>query len=324
MRRTVAPIFAVLLLSGTIFGQSPKKRVAILDFDFATVQGNIAAIFGTNQDVGKGISDLLVDRLVTDGRFSVVERTAIAKVLAEQNLSNSDRADASTAAKLGKILGVQYIIIGSITQFGRDDQSHSLGGGGYSGFGSKYGLGNLGTHKAKAVVAVNARMIDTNTAEILAVASGKGESTRSGANLLGGGGANGGGGSGGMSMNSSNFGTTILGEAVSAAVTELATGLENNNSKLPTQVVSVSGMVADVSGNALVINVGSKAGLKAGDHLTITRPVRKITDPATGKVLRSVEEPVGTLTVTDVDESSASGAFSGSGAPKVGDTVKNQ
>ena len=37
-----------------------KKRVAVLNFDYATVQGNIQAIFGTNQDVGKGIADLLV------------------------------------------------------------------------------------------------------------------------------------------------------------------------------------------------------------------------------------------------------------------------
>jgi curli biogenesis system outer membrane secretion channel CsgG len=324
MPKTVALIVAAVVLGGSAFAQVPKKRVAVLDFDFGTVQNSVAAIFGTNQDVGKGISDLLVDRLVTDGRYSVVERNAIAKVLAEQNLSNSDRADANTAAKLGKILGVQYIIIGSITQFGRDDQSRSLGGAGYSGFGSKYGLGNIGTHKSKAVVAVNARMINTDTAEILAVANGKGESTRSGANLLGGGGANGGGGEGAMGMNSSNFGATILGEAVSAAVTQLATGLENSDSKLPTQVVAISGLVADVSGNTLIINIGSKAGVKAGDHLVITRPLRKITDPATGKVLRAIEQSVGNLTVTDVDESSASGTFTGADAPKVGDVVKNR
>jgi len=323
MRRTVAPILIPLLLSVTVFGQAPKKRVAVLDFDFATVQGNVAAIFGTNQDVGKGISDLLVDRLVTDGRYSVVERSAIAKVLAEQNFSNSDRADANTAAKLGKVLGVQYIIIGSITQFGRDDQNRTLGGSGYSGFGSKYGLGNIGTHKAKAIVGINARMVNTDTAEILVVAAGKGESTRSGTSLLGAGGSDGSGGSGGMSMSSSNFGATILGEAVGAAVTQVATNLESSESKLPAQIVFISGMVADVSGKNLVVNVGSKAGIKVGDHLLITRPVRKITDPATGKVLRSVEDAVGDLTVTDVDEASASGTFAGAGSPKVGDTVKN-
>ena len=40
--------------------QGRKKRVAILDFDYATVQTNSAAVFGTNVDIGKGITDLLV------------------------------------------------------------------------------------------------------------------------------------------------------------------------------------------------------------------------------------------------------------------------
>ena len=43
-----------------------KKRIAVNNFDFATVQSSVAAIFGSNQDVGKGIADMLVDRLVND------------------------------------------------------------------------------------------------------------------------------------------------------------------------------------------------------------------------------------------------------------------
>ena len=63
-----------------------------------------------------------------DGVYSVIERNAIDKILAEQNFSNSDRANPDTAAKIGRILGVDAIIIGSITQFGRDDKNRSIGG----------------------------------------------------------------------------------------------------------------------------------------------------------------------------------------------------
>ena len=62
---------------------------------------NSAAIFGTNVDVGKGIADLLVTDLVKDGTFSIIERKALDKVMAEQNFSNSNRADPTSAAKLG-------------------------------------------------------------------------------------------------------------------------------------------------------------------------------------------------------------------------------
>src|SRR5215831_1345526 len=103
-----------------------KKRVAIFDFDYATVQSASAAAFGTNVDVGKGISDLLVRHLVQDGTYSVIERKAMDKILAEQNFSNSDRADANSAAKIGRLLGVDAIIIGSITQFGRDDKNTTV------------------------------------------------------------------------------------------------------------------------------------------------------------------------------------------------------
>ena len=175
-------VMTVALLSSA---QQKKKRVAVMDFDYATVRSGIAAIFGTDVDIGKGITDLIVDRLVNSGVYSVIERKAIDKILAEQNLSNSDRADPASAAKIARILGVDAIIIGSITQFGRDDQSTSVGGGAVGGITRKFGIGGVQRKEAKAVVGINARMIDTSTAEILGVASGKGESQRSGTSLLG-------------------------------------------------------------------------------------------------------------------------------------------
>lgn len=303
--------------------QAPKKRVAVFNFEYGTVSSSVASIFGTNHDVGKGIADLLVDRLVKDGTYSVIERKAIEKVLAEQNFSNTDRADANTAARLGKILGVDAIIIGSITQFGRDDRSVGLGGSAVGGLAGRYGLGKVGTKNAKAVVAITARLVNTETAEILATATGKGESKRSGVSLLGAGGSSGGAGTGAMDMSSQNFANTILGEAVSEAVASLASQLNSQASLLPTRAVSISGLVADVSGNTLILNVGSAAGVKVGDRLKVTRPVREVRDPATGKVIRRIEEPLGEVVITEVDASSSVGTFTGAQRPKTGDAVKN-
>jgi len=50
---------------------------------------------------------------------------------------------------------------------------------------------------------------------------------------------------------------------------------------------------------------------------------REIKDPATGRVIRKIEETLGTLTITEADEESAVGTFAGATPPKVGDTVKN-
>jgi curli biogenesis system outer membrane secretion channel CsgG len=301
-----------------------KKRVAVLSFEYGTVQSSVSAIFGTNQDVGKGISDMLVQKLVEDGKYSVIERNAIDKVLGEQNFGNSDRVDSSTAAKIGKILGVDAVIMGSITQFGRDDKSTGIGGGGLGGYGSKFGLGGIKKSNAKAVVGITCRLVDTTTAEILAAVTGTGESSRSGTSLIGAGGGGGSAGGGGVDMSSSNFANTILGEAVHQAVESMATQLDDKAAALPTRKIEFSGIVADVTGNTLVLNIGSKDGVKVGDTIDISRPVKTVKDPTTGKVLRTITSKMGTATVTDVDAQSATASYTGSAPAKVGDAVKNQ
>ncbi len=320
MFRTFRVLLVLTLLSSTSFAQD-KKRVAVLDFDYGTVRSAVQAYFGTDQDVGKGISILLEEKLVQDGKYRVIDRNTMDKILKEQNFSNSDRVDASSAAKIGQILGVNCIIVGSITQFGRDDKHIGGGGVGY-GLG-KIGLGGLHKNDSKAVVDVTAKMVDVNTAEILAVVTGTGESKRSGFGVGGGGGGWTGGGGGQVDMGSSNFANTILGEAVNAAVANMGQQLDDKASILPTVKVSVSGLVADVTGNTLILNVGSKAGIKVGDQLTISRKVKDVKDPTTGAVIKTITSQLGTATVTEVDEGSATATFNGSGTPKVGDVAKS-
>ena len=325
LRKTVSIGIFVALAVATAQAQQ-KKRVAVMNFDYATVTSSVAQIFGTNQDVGKGIADLLVDRLVNDGVYSVIERKQLDKILAEQNFSNSDRADPSTAAKIGKVLGVDAIIIGSITQFGRDDKKTDVGGGAIGGITGRFGIGGVRRSEATAVVGVTGRMINTSTAEILASATARGESSRKGTGLIGAGGSSAGLGAGGLDMTSSNFGNTILGEAVHQAVNNMAQQLEAKAASLPSApVVELSGLVADVSPDGtLILNVGSKNGIKVGDTLAIKRKVREVRDPATGKVLRLIEDSVGTVTLTEVEAGSSVGKFTGPAPAKVGDTVSRR
>lgn len=301
--------------------QAPrKKRVAILDFDYGTVRSYVAGLFGTDVDVGKGISDLLVKHLVQDGTYSVIERKMLDKILAEQNFSNSDRANPSTAAQLGKILGVDAIIVGTITQFGGEDKNVKVGGAG-GGFGG-FGLGGFGRKNSKAIVTVDARVIDIDTAEILAVADGKGESKRSSTSLLGGGGKWSGWGAGGVDFGSSNFQETIIGEAVKLAVEDMTKDLVAANDRLRARTVTVEGLVAAVDGGVIILNVGAKTGLKVGDELSVERVGREIKDPATGQVIRRMTSKIGVVKVTDIDDISAVCALISGTDVKVGDMVK--
>jgi len=275
------PILAILLViaagvvSQAANAQSPSKRrprIAVLDFDYATVQSYSSALFGTNVDIGKGITDLLVTGLVKDGTYSIIERKALDKIMAEQNFSNSNRADPTSAARIGKLLGVDAIIEGSITQFGNETKKTNLGGGG-GGWGG-FGLGGVGHSNSKANVSITARLINIDTGEIMGVAEGAGQSSRSSTSLLGGGG---------------NWHGWGGGDAPKVAV----------------RTITVDGLVAAVDGGQIVLNVGRRAGVNAGDQLEVVRVTKVIKDPSTGAVIRKLTSLIGVVKATDVDDSSA-------------------
>jgi curli biogenesis system outer membrane secretion channel CsgG len=214
---TAALALAALAVATPARAQSTRPTVAILDLDYGAIQH----WWEGNWDIGKGIADLIVDGLVEDGSYRVIERKRLDAILAEQNFSNSDRADPSAAsvAKIGKALGVKYLLVGSITKFGTEKKDLNVGGGGFGRLGGA--IGRVGTQKGKANVAVTVRMIDSSTGEIMASAKGDGTSQRSGLLLGGGGAGTGGFGGGGVSMGSSDYRDTILGEATEAAVKQV-------------------------------------------------------------------------------------------------------
>lgn len=215
LSRLVFAVLAVVCLVGAPAASAQTRpTVTLLDFDFGTIQH----WWSGNWDIGKGIADLIVDELVNDGSFRVIERKRLDAILAEQNFSNSNRADpdAKQVATIGKALGVKYLIVGTITKFGLENKNVGVGGGGFGG--GAFGLGRVGTTKGTASVAITARIVDTTTGEIMASAKGEGTSKRTGLLLGGGAGAGGAGGGGGVNMGSSDFQDTILGEATEQAV----------------------------------------------------------------------------------------------------------
>jgi curli biogenesis system outer membrane secretion channel CsgG len=216
-------VAATTVLAAPAPAQDKSKRptVAIMDFEYGTVGYH----WWGQYDIGKGMADQVVDALLEDGSFRVIERKKLDTVLAEQDFSNSDRADPSAAklAKLGKVLGVRYIIAGSITKFGGEEKNY--GGGGLV----KGKLGGLGLKKAKTEVSLTARMIDATTGEILLSAKGEGLSTKGGGLKVG---ALGGGGGAGFSMSSSDYKASAIGEAQEEATKDLVTKIVAKKDRL--------------------------------------------------------------------------------------------
>src|SRR3990172_11116740 len=81
-----------------VSAQTSRPMVAVLDFDFASIQH----WWSGNQDIGAGVSDLLVDALVEDGSFRVIERKRLDAPLAEQDFSNNERAGPGAKKRAGR------------------------------------------------------------------------------------------------------------------------------------------------------------------------------------------------------------------------------
>ena len=133
MKKIILPTLSALLLfliPCTALADFDKTKIAVLDFG---IQGKG---FET-EDMGKIVAEWLTTAFVKAGRFDVIERRMLKKILGEQQLGLSGALDSSSVSKLGQLLGVQVIISGSVMKF-------------------------------QDVLEVNARIIDVESASILA------------------------------------------------------------------------------------------------------------------------------------------------------------
>lgn len=293
MKRTVQ--IALLLVLVTLMMATMgwcKPRVAVMDFDNKTPHGG--------WQLGQGAADMLTTEMVKLGTMDMFERDRLTAVMKEQNLGASGRFDAATAARIGKIIGVQYIITGAVTEYGRSN----TGGGGRG----------VRVNKTHYSATVDIRMIDAVTGRIVFADTGNNTISSTNVRVLGFGGGQG-------------FNEKAATDAMRGAIQDLsqklaAVDLKRLAPKPAPGSTAGKALVADVDGNLITLNKGTNAGLKAGQVLTIKRKGKVIKDPSTGKVIKVRYKTIGKMKLTEVDSSYAEGnAISGSDF-KVGDIVE--
>jgi len=269
-----------------------KDRVAIMDFENKSQHGGWR--------LGQGASDILTTELVKTGKFNVMERDRLAAIIKEQNLGASGRIDPSTAARIGKIIGVEYIITGAITEYG---QSRASGGG------RGVNIGKKGYHAT-----VDIRMINAATGEIVFADSASHSKSAINVRVFGIG--------GGESFNEKKA-TEVMREAIKKLTAQITSApIKSGGSKSTAGSSGSETLVADVDGNTITLNKGKNAGFKTGQKVTISRKGKVIKDPQTGKVLKIKYKKIGAIELTEVEDSYTEGkVISGSGF-NVGDIVR--
>ena len=299
---------------GTTAARTGRTRIAVLDFDYSSVR----PWWSGKWDIGKGVSSLVQGELVRAGVYSVIERTALDQILNEQKLSQSSLFDATTAANLGKLLGVDILVMGNITQFGIENKKQ--------GFGAAIPFVSLATgiqsKKSIANVTFDMRMVSVDTGEILNVTTITGKSKRRGLLID----FSKSGNAGSIDFSSSNFQDSVLGEASIAAAQKATELIDNEYEKLTRATLDSTsqdiGVVAYVGAQGVIINAGSNAGLKVGNRLSIERLTDVVKDPISGKIIKALTSPIGEYEVKEIEPSSSTGYMVSGGSPQVGDLVR--
>lgn len=270
-------VFFVFIVFQGYAADAGVKKIAVLDFEDAAVSAHFQA---RNFKIGRAVADILVTELVKDGTFKVIERSQLEKVISEQKLSASGLVDTSEVAKIGKILGVSAVIVGSVTQFGIDSKVRGIFG--------------IGIKQNYAKVAVNARLIDTTTAEILNAAEGSAEESASGVSI-----------EGLANIDASNMANTILGTATKNALANIVKQFKEQSAKLKEAAINAKVAYVDKTNKTCIIDAGKDHGVANDTIFYVVKVVKEIKSPKTGAVIKRLTDVVAELKVIEVEGSNA-------------------
>ncbi len=157
MKKVIGMSLCLLVLSAvssTVYAAgSDAPRLAVMRFT------NNTHASWWRSGTGAELSDMLTNELASTKKFKLVERKEIDKVVSELKFGESGLVEPSTKSKLGKIKGAQYIVTATVSSF--EENAAKKGGGlNFMGFG-------VGGGKAKAYIAVDLKVVEVETSEVI-------------------------------------------------------------------------------------------------------------------------------------------------------------
>lgn len=299
MKLRLIPLFTALVFTclSTLVLAAP--RVAIVDFENR-------AQYRSSWHLGTGAADMLTTELVKINKLEVFERERMAAILREQDFGQSGRIDPSTAAEIGRLIGVDYIVTGAITEFGVSDSGG--GGGGFH-------IGKKGFHAT-----VDIRMIDVMTGRIIFADSGEGYKRSTNVRVMGFG--------GGERNNTKKESAAmrmamkdLAGKISEADLDKKIAGGASDDGKFRAPTDPSAVLIAYIDGNDVTLNKGIKAKLVPGKRYKIKRPTGTVKDPNTGRVIKVKYKTTGEIKVTAVEDTYSDGILTSNQGVEVGDVV---
>lgn len=239
-------------------GKVIKRKVAIGRFTNETQYAKGIFYDKENDPMGKQALDILSAKLAASGKFLLLERSDLASLLEEAKKSDNGLAT----------IGADYMIIGSITEYGRKNVGKS---------------GVFSTTKSQIVeAAVAVRLVDVSTGLIIYSDEGKGSAELTTRTTMGVGGK-------------ADFDATLSDKAISEAIGQLVENIINKCTDKPWRTFFLS-----FDADAQLIAGGASQGLKVGDKFVVKTKGKTVKNPQTGVMIELPGKNIGTVTVTEM------------------------
>ena len=235
-----------------------KRKVAIGRFSNETQYAKGLFYDKENDPMGKQALDILSTRLAASGKFILLERNDISQLLDEAS---------STENGFQKI-GADYMIIGSITQYGRKN------------------LGDakvFSTTKTQIVeAAVSIRLVDVSTGLIIYSDEAKGDAELKTKTTMGIGGR-------------ADFDATLSDKAISAAISKLVENIINKCTNKPWRSYFLT-----YDSDAVIVSGGASQGISVGDVFAVKLKGKTVKNPQTGINIELPGKQVGKVEILSV------------------------
>lgn len=236
-------------------GMVLKRKVAIGRFSNETQYAKGIFYDKENDPMGKQALDILSTKLASSGKFILLERSDLSTLLEECQKNGGGSAT----------IGADYMIIGSITEFGRKNTGKN---------------GVFSSQKTQTVeAAVAIRLVDVSSGLIIYSDEAKGSAELTTKTTMGVGG-------------SASFDATLSDKAISQAIGQLVENIINKCTNSPWKTYFIS---SDADGT--LIAGGASQGIKEGMKFAIKTKGKKVKNPQTGIMINLPGKQIGTATI---------------------------
>lgn len=233
-----------------------KRKVAIARFSNETQYSKGIFYDKKNDPIGKQAVDILSTKLASTNKFILLERQDMDEILKELKIAGNDAYQK---------VGADYLIIGSVTEFGRKN------------VGDVNAFSRSKTQIVEAGVSI--RLVDVSTGQIIYSEEAKGEAETKNKTVMGLG-------------ERTDYDATLSDKAISAAISKLVENIINNCMDRTWKSYFLS-----YSDDGILISGGKSQGLSVGNIFEVVEKGKKVKNPQTGMMIELPGKVVGKIKV---------------------------